>query len=44
MVLRQMTDLPWQFILLGSGDPVLENAMRAFQNGIPGARPVRYPF
>ncbi len=35
-----MTDLPWQFILLGSGDPVLENAMRALQIGIPGTRPV----
>jgi len=34
-VLRQMTDLPWQFILLGSGDPILENAVRALQIEFP---------
>ena len=34
-VLRQMTDLPWQFILLGSGDPILENTMRALQLEFP---------
>jgi starch synthase len=34
-VLRQMTDLPWQFILLGTGDPILENAVRALQLEVP---------
>jgi starch synthase len=34
-VLRSMTDLPWQFILLGSGDPILENAMRNMQLEFP---------
>ena len=34
-VLRQMTDLPWQFVLLGSGDPILENAMQALQLEFP---------
>jgi starch synthase len=34
-VLRQLTDLPWQFVLLGSGDPVLENAMRGLQLEFP---------
>jgi starch synthase len=30
-VLRRMKDQPWQFIILGSGDPNLENAARALQ-------------
>jgi starch synthase len=34
-VLRQMADVPWQFILLGTGDPILENAMRALQLEFP---------
>jgi starch synthase len=34
-VLRQMTDLPWQFVLLGSGDPILENTVRALQLEFP---------
>jgi starch synthase len=34
-VLRQLTDLPWQFILLGSGDPILENALRALELEFP---------
>jgi starch synthase len=34
-VLRQMTDLPWQFILLGSGDPILESAVRNLQMEFP---------
>jgi starch synthase len=35
VVLRQLIDIPWQFVLLGSGDPVLENAMRALQLEFP---------
>ena len=34
-VLRQMTDLSWQFILLGSGDPILENTMEALALEFP---------
>ena len=34
-VLRQMTDMPWQFILLGSGDPILENVVRNLQLEFP---------
>ncbi len=34
-VLRQLIDLPWQFVLLGSGDPILENAMRGLQLEFP---------
>ena len=34
-VLRQLTDLPWQFVLLGSGDPILENVMRSLQLEFP---------
>ena len=34
-VLRQMADVPWQFILLGTGDPILENAMRVLQLEFP---------
>ena len=34
-VLRSMADLAWQFILLGSGDPILENAVRALQIEFP---------
>jgi starch synthase len=34
-VLRQATESPWQFILLGSGDPGLENEMRALQMEFP---------
>ncbi len=35
-VLRNLTDLPWQFVLLGTGDPNLEEAARALQNEFPG--------
>ena len=34
-VLRSMADLPWQFVLLGSGDPILENTVRALQIEFP---------
>jgi starch synthase len=34
-VLRSMNDLPWQFILLGSGDPILENTLRNLQLEFP---------
>ena len=34
-LLRSMIDLPWQFVLLGSGDPVLENVMRNLQLEFP---------
>ena len=34
-VLRQITDLPWQFVLLGSGDPILESALRALELEFP---------
>ena len=34
-VLRQLTDLPWQFVLLGSGDPIIENVMRDLQLEFP---------
>ncbi len=43
-VLRQMTDLPWQFILLGSGDPILENAAAQPASGVSRARPGGHPF
>jgi starch synthase len=33
--LRQMTDQRWQFIILGSSDPALENAARALQAECP---------
>jgi starch synthase len=33
--LRQMADRSWQFVLLGSGDPVLENAGRSLQEDFP---------
>jgi starch synthase len=33
--LRQMTDRSWQFIILGSGDPVLENAALGLQADFP---------
>ena len=34
-VLRAMAYLPWQFILLGSGDPILENTLRDLQAEFP---------
>lgn len=33
--LRQMTDRSWQFVILGSGDPALENAARSLQADFP---------
>ncbi len=33
--LRQMTGSDWQFVILGSGDPVLENAARNLQAELP---------
>jgi starch synthase len=33
--LRQMTELPWQFIILGTGDPILENAVRNLEIEFP---------
>jgi starch synthase len=33
--LSQMTGQTWQFVILGSGDPVLENAVRTLQAGYP---------
>jgi starch synthase len=33
--LRQMLDLPWQFVLLGSGDKTLEAAAQALQAELP---------
>jgi starch synthase len=35
-VLRQLTDLQWQFIALGSGDPNMENTLRALELEYPG--------
>jgi starch synthase len=34
-VLHQITDLPWQFVVLGSGDPDLENTLRALELEYP---------
>lgn len=34
--LRQVTDEPWQAILLGTGDPVLENECRRLEADFPG--------
>ncbi|MBE3120360.1 MAG: glycogen synthase [Candidatus Atribacteria bacterium] len=33
--LRQMSDRSWQFVILGSGDPALENAARSLQADFP---------
>ncbi len=33
--MRQMTEIPWQFIILGSGDPALEKAARTLQAEYP---------
>lgn len=33
--LSQMTDRSWQFVILGCGDPVLENAARRLQENFP---------
>jgi starch synthase len=33
--LRQMGDLDWQFVMLGSGDAILENEARALQEHFP---------
>ena len=34
-VLHQITELPWQFVVLGSGDPDLENTLRALELEFP---------
>ena len=34
-VLRKLTDLPWQFVLLGTGDPKLEEEARSLQADLP---------
>jgi starch synthase len=33
--LRQLSELPWQFVLLGSGEPELENRLRQMQASYP---------
>ncbi len=33
--LRQLEDNNWQFVILGSGDPILEKAAMAFQDRLP---------
>jgi len=33
--LRRMDDLDWQFVILGSGDPLLEDAARSLQDHFP---------
>jgi len=35
-VLEKITDIPWQFVLLGTGDPALEESARKFQTEFPG--------
>ncbi len=35
-VLEKITDIPWQFVLLGTGDPALEEAARKLQMEYPG--------
>jgi starch synthase len=35
-VLEKITDIPWQFVLLGTGDPALEEAARKLQMEFPG--------
>ncbi|MEW5939834.1 MAG: glycogen/starch synthase [Chloroflexota bacterium] len=34
-VFARLNDLPWQFVLLGTGDPELETAARALQKQLP---------
>jgi starch synthase len=34
-VLEKLTDVPWQFVLLGTGDPELEEVARALQTNLP---------
>lgn len=34
-VLRKLDDLPWQFVILGAGDPELEEQARALQKDMP---------
>ena len=34
-VLRKLDDLPWQFVILGTGDPELEELARALQKDLP---------
>lgn len=34
-VLHRITDLPWQFILLGAGDPILEDTLRSLEVEFP---------
>ena len=34
-VLRKLDDLPWQFVVLGTGDPVLEEQARTLQKDMP---------
>jgi starch synthase len=33
--LRQLGDIPWQFVLLGTGDPKLENYLRDLESSYP---------
>lgn len=35
-VLEKITDIPWQFVLLGTGDPALEEQARKLQMEYPG--------
>ena len=35
-VLQKLTDIPWQFVLLGTGDPALEESARKLQMEFPG--------
>lgn len=35
-VLEKITDIPWHFVLLGAGDPALEEAARKLQREYPG--------
>jgi len=34
-VLQKITDIPWQFVLLGTGDPILEESARKLQTDLP---------
>jgi starch synthase len=43
-VLSRLTDIPWQFVLLGTGDPGLEEAARKLQAEYPGRVRVELKF
>ena len=43
-VLGRITDIPWQFVLLGTGDPELEEAARRMQMEYPGRVRVELKF